>query len=193
MVHQLHRWPGRVCQYRLRLGAVDKGAENLWLVCHIIDGNAWQVGAAAVLIRPEYESRTTASGLAGRIIISELAIGWRDRGGDTSRVVPEASECLGKVIGVYHLIGRILETHLPSLRGRRRRRDEKELAGVRQLEVVLLLFDWCRGAKVDSASLTQNRLTIPDLAHCYCGLLIEERDNYAPEGFQRSPRVNGGY
>lgn len=56
----------------------------------------------------------------------------------------------------------------------------------------MLVFDFDRGwlAEVDSYSLAHYGFSIEDLADPNSGFFVEEGNDYAPEGFERCPRVD---
>lgn len=56
--------------------------------------------------------------------------------------------------------------------------------------MLVFWFDGCRLAEVDLDPFSHYCFTVEDLADSDSGRLVEEGDNYAPEGFERCPRVN---
>jgi hypothetical protein len=103
----------------------------------------------------------------------------------------QLGKCISQILSVDQLVGRILKAHLPAVRRARRGRDEEELAGVGESEVLVALVDGRGFSKVDAALLAHDGLIIPDLADVYCGLLIEEGDDDAAEGLKRGEGVDG--
>jgi hypothetical protein len=100
-----------------------------------------------------------------------------------SRAVVQLSEGFGEVLCVNQLVGRILHAHLPTMGRARWRRDEEELASIREGEMLIALVDGSRHAKVYTALLAHDSLVVPDLADGNGGLLVKERDDDATERF----------
>lgn len=103
----------------------------------------------------------------------------------------QLGEGIGKVLSVDKLVGGILETVLPAVRRAWGRRDEEELASIGKGEMLVAGVEGSRLTEVDLELLTQEFLTVPDLADVDGGLLVEEGDDDATEGLERSKGVEG--
>lgn len=88
-------------------------------------------------------------------------------------LVPQFGQRVSQVLGVYLLVGRALEAHLPVMWRARWRADEKELASVRQGQALCLgggtgIAERCGPAIVDLANGAQYALAIPDGTDASC-------------------------
>ena len=106
-------------------------------------------------------------------------------------VMPQAGEGVGEVLGVDHLVGGVLELHLPAVGRGGGRADEEELSGVGEGQVAVPRVYGGRLAEVDTASVAHDGLAVPDGADVDGGLLVEEGDDYTAKGLEWGPRVYG--
>lgn len=161
----------------------------LRLVRHVLDKHSRQAGAAAVLIRVVDECRAAAPRAA-------CAICRRNRGLERVKRALAGGIQLGErrsqVIGMDHFIRRILQAHLPAMRGAGGRRDEEELASVGEGEVVRLGLDRGRVAKVDADAVAHDALAVPDFADGNGRVNVVKGDDDAAEGLEGRKGVDCG-
>jgi len=93
---------------------------------------------------------------------------------------------------MHLLVGRILQLHLPSMWWRRWRRNEEQLARVRQIQVLVSGLDVRVCAKVDLHHVAHDSFAIEDLLDADGGVFIVEGDDDAREGLEWCPGVDGG-
>lgn len=179
IVHELDRRPRRM-RHELLLRA---GRVRLGLVRHVLHRNSGKPDVTAVILGLVDQRGATAPARGTAI---------RGRDGRVGGTVVQLVEGGGQVVGVHELVGGVLEAHLPAVRRRGRRRDEEELAGVRQGEAVVGGVDGRVLAEVDAGAVAHDALAVPGLADADGGLLVRERDDDAPERLEGRPRVRGG-
>jgi hypothetical protein len=193
IMHQLDRRPRCVCLDRLRQ---NRAAQLLRLIRHVIDRNTRQARTTTMLLRMEDECRAPTA-LSARprrrcINTTHRAIRRRRRACRPASLVSQLRQSVGEIVGMHHLIGGILELHLPAVWRTGRRADEEQFPRVGQGEVVVFVSQvgGGGGTEVDAAPLPQDGLAVPDGAYLDGGLLVEEGDDYAPEGLEGRPGVD---
>lgn len=158
------------------------------LIGHVLDKDGGHAALLVGLVDERGGARARATG--------KSRVGRCDRRAgivvDGTGAVVQLSQGVGQVLGVHELVGSVLETVLPAVGRAGRRRDEEELAGVGESEVLISLIDRCRLAKVDAALLTHDDLVVPDLSDGDGGLLVVEGDDDASERLERGEGVDGG-
>lgn len=159
------------------------GAQLVGLVGHVLDDDGGHHGGVVVGLVDEGGAATAVAAGQGRV--------GRRHGGDGLGAVVQLGEGLCEVLGVDELVRGVLEAHLPAVRRAGRGRDEEELAGVGQLEVLGLGVGGGGLAKVDLELLAHDALAVPDLADGDGGVLVEEGDDDAPERLERGKGVDG--
>lgn len=157
------------------------GAKVPSLVRHVLDEHSGHI----LLLRLVDERRATASSYG------HSRVGGSDGRVDRVGAVVQLGQRLGKVLGVDQLIRSILEAHLPAVRWRGRRRDEEQLAGIREREVLVTSLDGCRLSEIDLDLLAHNELGVPGLSNGDSGVNVEEGDEDAAEGLERRECVDG--
>jgi len=108
-------------------------------------------------------------------------------------VLLQFGERLGQIIGMHHLVRRLLAALLPAVRRARRRRDKEELTGVGQRQVCVGARRGAHGcglSEVDAAAVAQDRGAVPLGTHADRGVFVLEGDDDAGEGFQRREGVD---
>ena len=161
-------------------------ADDLWLVCQVLDHDCRHSCLAIILGRLEDKGRAPAS--AARICA--IRIRGSRRRLYLVRTVVQLCKSLGKVFGVNKGVWRIFEAHLPAVRWARGWRDEEELSSIGKSEVFVAGLDRRRLAKVDFQALAHDSLAIPNRAHCDGSIDIVERDDDAPERLEWRKCVN---
>lgn len=111
---------------------------------------------------------------------------------DRALLFVQRRQSLRQIISVNLLVWRILELHLPALWWRRWWRNEKELSGVREIEVFVARLDIGVCAEVYFDYIAHDRFAVEDLLDADCGILVVEGDDNAREGFERRPGVDSG-
>lgn len=72
-----------------------------------------------------------------------------------------------------------------------RRGNEEELPCVWQIEVLVFRLDGGWISKVDTHALAHDFFIVEDLLDADCGVVGKEGDDYAPEGLEWCPRMDG--
>jgi hypothetical protein len=134
------------------------GAHAFRRVRHVFDDDSRKPWAVAVVVRAVDERRATAP-RAGRSS-SRSCVRADGRVEHGLSLAVQLGQSLSKVFGVNLLVGGIFEAHLPSMRGARRGRNEEELAGVGEGEVLIPGMNGSGLAKVDLAAITQEGLAV---------------------------------
>lgn len=170
------------------LGVLN-GAHLLGLVRHVLDEHGREVRTAAIFLWAVYESRATTSCStigAGAIYRAH----WRFQALSFAGV--ELRKCIGQIVGMDELVRRVFEAHGPIMGRTGWRRNEEQLAGVGQRQVLMLAVRVCLLAEVDPAAVTDHRLAVPGLADGNGRFDVEEGYHDAAKRLEWRKGMNGG-